>query len=332
MPLATTSRPSLPLAEDTGAGVSRDGEKAKALSTKKRPAEDAIGQPKEKVAKIDRGSSSFGGTTSVKKPLAIEAASAASKLHPSIANGGNSRPKIVSRTSATSLAPPAQPPQVIAESLPKKEPKKGSYAEIMARAKANQAQAVAVGTISHKVKEKGALTYKQELKLRKRAQQDKKLGMAREREKSQQRSADEAVRPGKVSNKGAKVRATLPAKKPRPQPTYKGTMNPESLTLKAKEKAAAQTRRRDNEYAGTDDDLDEEDEVEEDREDGFDDEESDDMEAGFSDVEEEENTAARAARKEDEEEARVEAKLKREKEERKRKMEALAKKAKPQRY
>ena len=60
--------------------------------------------------------------------------------------------------------------------------------------------------------------------------------------------------------------------------------------------------------------------------------ESDDMEAGFSDVEQEESVAARAARKEDEEEAKLEAKLKTEKEERKKRLAEMARKAKPQRY
>ena len=73
------------------------------------------------------------------------------------------------------------------------------------------------------------------------------------------------------------------------------------------------------------------DDIEED-EYGSEGEDSDDMEAGFSDVEQEESAAARAARKEDEEEAKLEAKLKTEKEERKKRLAEMARRAKPQRY
>ena len=238
----------------------------------------------------------------------------------------------MSRPSMGSTAPPPlQEPRPDMEAPVKKQPKKGSYAEIMARAKASQAKPVAVGTISHKPKEKGVLTYKQELKLQKQAKRDKRLGIVRNKDGSRPSSADDAPKKGNVSMKGVRPDSTAPIKKPKPQPAYKGTMNPASVTAKAKEKAAAQTARRTNEYAGTDDDLDEEDELEDDGS-GYDDDESDDMEAGFMDVEEEETTATIAARKEDEEEAKLEAKLKREKEDRKKRMEELAKRAKPQRY
>ena len=244
-----------------------------------------------------------------------------------------SKPNLPSKLSADYTSSPHTTTSDL-EAAPRKEPKKGSYAEIMARAKANQAKPQAVGTINHKPKEKGALSYKKELKLQKQAKRDQKMGFIKGKGASRPSSADEAPRVGQMRRNGAKPEQVLPAKKPKPQPVYKGTMNPASVTARAKEKAAAQTARRDNEYAGTDDELDEDEDLESGDGVGYDDdeEESDDMEAGFSDVELEETAADRAARREDEEEARLEARLKREKEERKRRVQELAKRAKPQRY
>ncbi|MCJ1449785.1 hypothetical protein MMC28_000113 [Mycoblastus sanguinarius] len=218
-----------------------------------------------------------------------------------------------------------------------KAPKKGSYAEIMARSKAAQDKPPAVGTISHKPKEKIAVSYKKELKLKKKALKDKKLGI-----KSASRPGSSDSKSSSPMPQSSKKKAIQPGyqgtAKPKLQPTYKGTMKPVS----ADEKSASRDRNRDsgqasrnriNEYAATDDeDLEDEDEDEDGEGSGEGSDESDDMEAGFSDVEQEESVAARAARKEDEEEARLEAKLKSEKEERKKRLEQLAKKAKPQRY
>ena len=264
-------------------------------------------------------------------PVAKAAPATTLKSNPPTTYSGASKPVSASKPSVGPIAS-QQASKSDLEAGPKKEPKKGSYAEIMARAKANQAKPQAVGTINHKPKEKGALSYKKELKLQKQAKRDKKLGIVRDKDGSRPSSADGPPNLRQARTKGAKPEPELLARKPKPQPAYKGTMNPASVTAKAQEKAAAQTARRSNEYAGTDEELDEDDEVEDDDGYGYDDEESDDMEAGFSDVEQEETAASRAAMKEDEEEARLEARLKREKEERKRRVEELAKRAKPQRY
>ena len=247
-------------------------------------------------------------------------------------HGSTNRPTLLPRLSAVPTHSQHAARSDVGDSS-KKEPKKGSYAEIMARAKASQAKPQAVGTINHKPKEKGALTYKKELKLQKQARRDKKLGVIRDQEGSHPSSADEARTTGQARGKGAKPEQGLPARKPQPQPAYKGTMSPASMTARVKEKAVVQTARRGNEYAGTDEELDEDDRLEDNDAYGdAEEDESDDMEAGFSDVEQEETAAGRAARKEDEIEARLEAKLKREKEERKRRVEELVKRAKPQRY
>ena len=213
-----------------------------------------------------------------------------------------------------------------------KVPKKGSYAEIMARAKANQSKPP-VGTISHKPKEQIAPSYKKELKLKKKAIRDKKLGIKDGSRPGSSSSLSSSPVPGSVANKKIAAPAYKGTAKPKPQlpqPSYKGTMKSVSSTTKpqtARDRDANHRKPRFDEYAATDeDDLDD---IEEDE---YGSDESDDMEAGFTDVEQEETLAAKAAKKEDEEEARLEAKLKKEKEERRKKLEQLAKKAKPQRY
>ena len=213
-----------------------------------------------------------------------------------------------------------------------KAPKKGSYAEIMARAKANQSKPP-VGTISHKPKEQIAPSYKKELKLKKKAMNDKKLGIKNNSRPGSSGSLSSSPAPGPVANKKIAAPAYKGTAKPKPhlpQPTYKGTMKPASSASKpptARGGDANPRKPRYDEYAATDeDDLDD---VEEDE---YGSDGSDDMEAGFTDVEQEETLAAKAARKEDEEEARLEAKLKKDKEERRKRLEQLAKKAKPQRY
>lgn len=238
-------------------------------------------------------------------------------------------------TSRPNLAPGISTPPVPAVA---KAPKKGSYAEIMARAKAAEPKAAAVGVISHKAKEKTAMSYKKEMKMQKKAAMNKKLGIKDdEKRPSSSGSMSSSPAPGAPKRKRmpqptykGTAKHAAPAKPARPQPTYKGTMKPSgSATQKPaqKDRDGQPSKPRYDEYAGTDeDDLDD---VEED-EYGFD--ESDDMEAGFSDVEQEETVAIRTARKEDEEEARIEAQLKREKDDRKKRLEALSKKAKPTRY
>ena len=213
-----------------------------------------------------------------------------------------------------------------------KAPKKGSYAEIMARAKANQSKPP-VGTISHKPKDQIAPSYKKELKLKKKAIKDRKLGIKNNSRPGSSGSLSSSPAPGPVANRKIAAPAYKGTAKPKPQlpqPTYKGTMKPASSNTKpptAKDRDANPRRPRYDEYAATDeDDLDD---VEEDE---YGSDQSDDMEAGFTDVEQEETLAAKAARMEDEEEARREAKHKEEKEERRKRLEQLAKKAKPQRY
>ena len=199
----------------------------------------------------------------------------------------------------------------------------------MARAKVTQSKAPVVGVISHKPKEQMAMSYKKELKMKKKAIKNKKLGIKDRDGPSSSGSMSSSPVPGAPDRKKVPQPAYKGTAKPRPQPTYKGTMKPASTTQKATSRGGdgKNSRPRYDEYAATD-----EDDLDDVGEDDYGSDESDDMEAGFSDVEQEESVAARAARKEDEEEAKLEAKLKSEKEERKKRLAEMAKKAKPQRY
>ena len=248
-----------------------------------------------------------------KPPISISSSSAAMPYR------GPSRPDSASATPTTPTG----------DAL--KAPKKGSYAEIMARAKSNQSKPP-VGSISHKPKDQIAPSYKKELKLKKKAMKNKKLGIKDNSRPGSSGSLSSSPAPGPVANKKVAAPAykgTAKSKPQLPQPTYKGTMKPASSTTKpttARDRDA-NPRKLYDEYAATDeDDLDD---VEEDE---YGSDGSDDMEAGFTDVEQEETLTAKAGRKEDEEQARLEAQHKKEKEERRKKLEQLAKKAKPQRY
>lgn len=205
-----------------------------------------------------------------------------------------------------------------------KAPKKGSYAEIMARAKASQAKPAVVGAISHKPKEEISISYKKDLKLKKRALRAKQLGVKDDSRPGSPGRLSSSPAPGVGNSKKIVETASKGTAKPlKPQPTYKGTMKPSSVVAKqlpGAHRANYASKPRYDEYAATD-----EDDLDDIEEGSYGSDDSDDMEAGFTDVEQEETAAAKAARKEDEEEARLEAKLKREKEDRKRKLEQMAK-------
>ena len=288
----------------------------------KRKAEDGLTGRNDKFVKNSMTSDRIPRATpsTDPRPRPSKPAVSVSSSSASIPYRGTSRPDPASATPSTPTA----------DAL--KAPKKGSYAEIMARAKANQSKPT-VGTISHKPKEQIAPSYKKELKMKKKAMKDRKLGLKNDSRPGSSGSLSSSPAPGPTANKKIAAPAYKGTAKPKPQlpqPTYKGTMKPAASTAKpstARDRDANPRRPRYDEYAATDeDDLDD---IEEDE---YGSDGSDDMEAGFTDVEQEETMAAKAARKEDEDEARREAKLKSEKEERRRKLEQLAKKAKPQRY
>lgn len=267
------------------------------------------------------------------------------------------RPILSTSTTALSVpyrgtgkaAPNSASPATPGGDTTKAPPKKGSYAEIMARAKASHVVAAAVGVIKHKPKE--ALSNKKELLLRKKSLSNGKKaglkgvglgrGLPNNNENSLGSGSSGAQKPTdardrkKGSPGGYKGTATA-----KPQPSYKGTMKSvESTNSLGHKNSNARyengSRGASNMRSSASRDRykggyvsDERDEYSEDGEDFASDASTDNMEAGFSDVEDEEIHATKSAKKEDDEQAQIEARMKKEKEERKRRLDLMAKNAK----
>ena len=295
------------------------------VSGGKRKAEDEIQRPNDKhptpaIARTER--STLPGVSSNSPRLETKLVE------------GSSLPKGINKSQTTATSP------TVATSNP---PKKGSYQEILARAK--QAQALQVGTIVHKPKEK--LSSKKEIALQKEIALKNKKGQKVSTLKSAPGSKSNSPTPSKIhgqsqsssnSTKATTYQGTSKSKsqpssyqgtaKPKVQAGYKGTMKapvPSSLVRKkgydsepdqARPKHPPPARRKElpsDEEEEVDDDDDEE------RYD-YASEDYSDMDAGFDDVEEEDQEAARLARKEDDYEKMMLEEMKRQKEERKRRL------------
>ncbi|KAJ5105575.1 hypothetical protein NUU61_002922 [Penicillium alfredii] len=218
---------------------------------------------------------------------------------------------------APAKAAPSKPAPV-----PSKPPPKGSFAEIMMKAKALQDKApTQAGMLRHQAVPKEKLS---------KVERKKRMIEAQAKEKE--------ARTGKKATPG-----TAPPGKPSPKkrdteaPSYKGTAKPsQSLDMPAyrgtaglPSKRGANDRQngkrsRVNEYLGTD----EEDEGDYGDYDDYYSDASSDMEAGLDDVENEEAVALKNAKREDEEELRQEMAAKQEKINRQKKLAALASRGK----
>ncbi|KAH7060715.1 hypothetical protein B0J12DRAFT_737021 [Macrophomina phaseolina] len=234
--------------------------------------------------------------------------------------------------STAAAKPVSKPAPVAAASSSGPAPKKGSYQEILARAKAAQQAKAPVGAIKHKPVEK--LSKKDRLALEEKNKQAAaaakdpklahKLGL-----KGQAKAVDPKVVETAKEKKKAPDLGYQGTMRPAPkEPAYQGTMN---RGLSARKPGLdrgdrsrsgslgpkpAEKRYR---YYDEDEDEDEED---------YDSEGSSDMEAGIFDVDKEEEMALRIARKEDEEALREEEELKRKKAERKKMLERMNSQAK----
>ncbi|KAJ5571050.1 Chromatin SPT2 [Penicillium sp. DV-2018c] len=275
---------------------------------------------------LPRLAKSESGPTSIKSTPAMRPAvsSPASKVGPKPATSTSTRPAPTKPTTKPSLSAttkaalgqkaPAKP-AAAAPATSSKPPPPGSFAAIMAQAKAKQEQAPAyVGLLRHKPLPKERLTK-----------------VERKRRMMETQAKEREARLGRKAGPG--ITADKPGQRDAERPSYKGTAKmrtPEPLsyrgTLGLPSKRGADDRRqqsrnsRQNEYLATD---------EEDEGDygGYDDGYSDassDMEAGIDDVDREEEEALRFAKREDEEALREEMRLKKEKLERQRKLAALA--------
>ena len=298
----------------------------------------------------DKKSETLEPSTGGKRKAEGDLRSSADKISKT-SNAQLSRPSSNNKPSTTSQSVKTKPTEVTqykgtsrpeASAAPSKNapPKKGSFAEILARAKQNQAGPVK--TITHKPKEK--LSTKKEIALEKEMAKKKpmkggpeKVGLAG---KSRELAIRKTVSDGKLGPKQAKSGAyqgtSRLANKPPPAPGYQGTAKgkPQSSyqgTMKnsksdvatkrayhsdsepgrSKLQSSSKHRRKEEEYDDESEGYDSEDPY------TYASEDYSDMDAGFEDVEEEDEMAARIARKEDlAEQARL-AKLKREKDKKK---------------
>ena len=227
---------------------------------------------------------------------------------------------------------PAQQTEQPATKPPTKPPSRGSYAEIMARAKeAQQSRAPSqIGMIKHQAKEKVKPS-----KLAERLKQ--------EQEKNKPAPSAKPSKPGSNGKVDPRRRSASPVKKGEPNrpkqpqapkpplhaPAYKGTMG--QASKKSRDELRRKKSGREDEYLATDEEDDDDEGYGYGRggEEYYSDEESEDedagqMEGGIEALWAEEAAAERAAKAEDAKEAAIEARLKKEKLERKQKLAALA--------
>ncbi|TPR09889.1 40S ribosomal protein S17-B [Aspergillus niger] len=236
------------------------------------------------------------------------------------------RPSAPSTTATSAVKSRSSTPQQKAPPVSSKPPPKGSFADLMAKAKALQEKApTQVGMFKHQSAPKEKLS---------KVERKKKAVEAQTKDKDVRSAKKAGVTAGGAA--GTKAGDGKVVKKREPEPlSYKGTARPTPSTGQPEyrgtaglpprktpgdRKAQSRSRPRMDEYLGTD----EEDEGE--YADDYDDyySESSDMEAGLYDVEEEEAAALAAARREDEEEWRAELAAKQQKLERRKKLASLA--------
>ena len=306
------------------------------FSVPKRKADDDLRRPVEKSQETGRraANSSRPVTQSIISP-AVGSSTAKTMVQ-------NGRPAIQnSATSSFKNGQPTPPPTNDAPKLPKK----GSFAEIMARGKAVQSTLGQIGKIQHKRIEKLPSKREREAIL---AQKGKSIQKGLDPKGKFGGAVPAPIHVGKnggLKNNG-KVGRSKPAEPEKKvkkaamattgyagtaRPRLGGSNNPLRPSASASRDRGRVPARGSSqgpryEYVSEDE---EEGDIEE-QEDYYSDES--DMEAAAFEVDEEEELAARIARKEDAQALAEENRLKREKLEKKRKLEALARKAPGQRY
>ncbi|KAI9782127.1 MAG: hypothetical protein M1839_005474 [Geoglossum umbratile] len=246
---------------------------------------------------------------------------------PKTLSSSTTRPSV--QTSNPSTPTSVKKPQDLpAANTPKPPPKKGSYAEILARANAAQANAPKVGIIKHKPVE-GGLRKRDRLNQRREGKElAKKLVKNGPRDSKSERppqsgKAGDRDKPIKSNTGQSTYRGTARVKPE--MPSYKGTArvsNPSpTKPASRREKMDGNRSRstslnpRPSRYQYT---------SEEDEEEDYESDNSSDMEAAPFELEEEEHISLKTARKEDEEALKEETRLKKQKEEKKKMLAALA--------
>ncbi|KAA6409833.1 MAG: hypothetical protein FRX48_06445 [Lasallia pustulata] len=213
----------------------------------KRKADDGLSAPKDKTM---RPSVSSGGQSQKLSNTPKIQASTTMPAKPHISSSGALGLMPYRGTSKTGTVSP-----IPARAEPKAPPKKGSYAEIMARAKASQTASAHVGIIKHKPKEK--LSKKEQIALAKgltlkTKQNPKDPARANSSDPNKTTSPHTPdAPPTKARSNGAPSSSKKPAQpsytgtaKPKPIPSYKGTMKPLTPpSLLSKQKPTPATRR-----------------------------------------------------------------------------------------
>ncbi|KAI9740562.1 MAG: hypothetical protein M1834_005143 [Cirrosporium novae-zelandiae] len=314
------------------------------IANRKRKADDADSLPQhtEKALRID--SSRPSASNSIGQTPRFGRISSPPRLKTDIKYSGTAR-------NTNSAITPTTPQMPIATSS--KPPKKGSYADILARAKAAQAAPAQVGVIKHKAKEK--LTRKERLaqeaeaaRAAKEARHQKPTGGQAKpltNGRLQEIGPIKKKQPASFGYKGtARPRpdATGTSERtarPRPEmPAYKGTMNRAS-SVPSRDRDPPSRRK--TAYASTTSSRDRSDDdvgqvpggryryasYSDEEEEEYESEELSDMEAGADEIEEEEALALRAAKREDEEALKEEQRLKAEKLAKKKRLEEMAARA-----
>ena len=261
----------------------------------------------------------------------------------------NGRPSLQSPTATFKNGQPTPPPQ----NEPAKPPKKGSFAEIMARGKAAQSTLGQVGKIQHKKIEKlPSKREREEMRTTKAHNLQKNLGPNGKFRSAGQnlikdgrnlvKDSEKKVSNGKVGNgkvvsgkKFAETEAERKVKKAALATTgYTGTARPKPGAKVSSRPSASGSSRYDrgdryrNDRYGSSSKRQSylsEDEEEEEEEEDYGSDVSSDMEAAAFEVDEEEEMATRIARQEDAEALAEENRHKREKEEKRRRLAAMAK-------
>ncbi|RDL38551.1 uncharacterized protein BP5553_02891 [Venustampulla echinocandica] len=216
---------------------------------------------------------------------------------------------------------------------PPKPPKKGSFAEIMARAKGLQSTAGQIGKIQHKRIEKApSKREREEMKAQKSSRLQKNVGP-----NGKFRNAPGAATiNGKKARVGGKAEEPIPEKKVKKAALattgYAGTARPKPGSAKQPSKSSTPSSSRyDRDRDRYDDDRASSSRrytyvSEEEEEDDYASDVSSDMEAAAFEVDEEEEFASRIARKEDALALAEENRLKKEKAEKKRRLMEMARK------
>lgn len=282
-------------------------------------ANDEPRRPLDKVKKATTQTTSPSKPTAVpRRPSPVDARTKPSRY------GGGPGPATTFKNGQPTPPPSNDPP---------KPPKKGSYAEIMARGQAAQKVLGQVGKIQHKKIERlPSRREREQLK----AQRAGKIQKGLAPNSKFQKIGQPAISDG--SKKGVKGKVEhVPEKKVKKAALattgYAGTARPKPGSSGYSSRPTPGSSSHQSRYddrkrsAYTDDD-----DGNEDEEPDYESDVSSDMEAAAFEVDEEEEMAARIARREDAEALNEENRLKREKEEKKRRLMAMAKKAKPVSY